>query len=95
MIFKLRRAGSVDRPVPSVVRSHRKLIDNDGPISTLHELHSKYSNDTELVSDPQRELLCRDRVIIIELRRRCRRLDTDAIALHRFRDRVRRRLPGR
>jgi hypothetical protein len=93
MILKLRRDGSIDRPMASVVRSHRKLIDNDRPIWTLHELHSKYSDDTEFVSDPERELLCRDRVIIIELGGRCGRLDTDAIALDGFRDRVRRRLP--
>ena len=34
------------------------------PSRTLHELHSQYSDDTELVGDRQRELLCRDRLLI-------------------------------
>src|SRR5215212_1446682 len=95
MVFELRGVGSVDRPVAGVVWAHGELVDHNGSVGALHQLHGEHPHHAELMSDHQRQLLCGGCLLVAQTRRWSCRLYADAISLHGFRDWVRRRLPRR
>ena len=58
VLFELRRDRAVHRPVATVVRTHRELVDQQLAVDGLEEFHRHHTDDAEFGCQPQRHLLC-------------------------------------
>ena len=56
MLFELRGACAVHRPVTGVVRAHGQLVDHESAVSRLEEFDGHRADNTELGRDAQRQL---------------------------------------
>src|SRR3569833_3099935 len=94
VLFELRGARALDRPVPGVVRAHGQLVDQHA-VGGLEQLDREQAGDAEPVGHVQGEPLGLFGQIGIQAGRRRDHLVADAVTLHRLHDRVRRALTVR
>ena len=87
VLFELTGDRAVHGPVSGVVRPHGQLVDHQCAIEGLEKFDGEHTNDAQLISDPQRQLLGGSSQLIGQPGRGRQHGDADALALNGFHDR--------